>query len=165
MSHFTFRWNFPADTFVKQNPKNKDMTSITPYLHFDGNAEIAMNWYKSIFGGTFNSVQRYKDMAGGIKLMDEDRDRLIHISLQISADLCLMASDFLSSMETPQVRGNNVHICIQAESEMEAEKLFNELSAGGSIEMPLNRTFWGAYFGMCRDRFNVGWMINCNPNA
>ena len=141
------------------------MTSMSPYLHFDGNAEKAMNWYKSIFGGTFSLLQRYKDMAGGIKLKDEDRDRLIHISLQLPGGITLMASDFLSSMETAHVPGNNVHICIQAENEKEAEILCKELSTEGSIDMPLNKTFWGAYFGMCRDKFNVNWMINCNSAA
>ena len=140
------------------------MTSMAPYLHFDGKAEEAMKCYKSIFGGSFKILQRYKDMAGGMKISEEDQDRIIHISLLLDNGITLMASDFLSSMEMQVNPSNNFHICIQAENEQEADKLFSEISDGGWIDMPLNRTFWGDYFGMCSDKFGVQWMINGTNN-
>lgn len=138
------------------------MKSFDPYLHFAGNAETAMNFYKSVFGGTFTSLQRYKDMEGHKKMNTEDLAKLIHIALQIPNGITLMATDVLTSMEIPFIEGNNFHICIQAENNEEVNTLFNKLAEKGKIEMPLNQTFWGAYFGMCRDQFGIQWMINCN---
>lgn len=137
------------------------MISINSYLHFAGKAEEAMNLYKSIFGGEFTGFQRYKDMAGGSKIPAADQDKMIHIALKVNEQVSIMATDVMAAMESPLLAGNNYHICIQAEDRAEADRLFNGLSAGGKIEAPMNETFWGAYFGMCRDRFDVQWMINC----
>lgn len=139
------------------------MLNINTYLHFDGEAEAAMNFYRSILGGDFIRMQRYKDMPGSSKIPPADRDRFIHISLELAGGLVIMASDVMASMETPYTPGNNYHICIQAESEKEADAIFNGLAAGGKTDMPMNKTFWGAYFGMCRDQFGIRWMINCEP--
>lgn len=137
------------------------MLSINTYLYFTGNAAAAMNYYKSVLGGHFTAQQRYKDMAGGHKMEDEDQEKIIHIALQVTANITIMATDLLPSMQMPFNAGNNFHICIQAENEAEADRLFAGLSEGGKIETPLNKTFWGAYFGTCRDQFDVPWMINC----
>jgi PhnB protein len=136
------------------------MDSVDIYLHFHGNAETAMNFYRKVFGGEFIAVQRYGDQPGHEKLSPEDKQKLIHISLRLSAHTTLMATDFLAKMDEGVVPGNNFHICLNAGSEKEADKLFEALSSGGKIEMPMNKMFWGAYFGMCLDSFGIKWMIN-----
>jgi len=136
------------------------MLNVNPYLHFMGKTEEAMNFYKSVFGGEFSIFQRYKDMAGGEKMSEDDQEKMIHISLPIGKGNVLMASDNLESMGHEIIMGDNFHICIHTESEKETDKLFKALSDKGKIEMPLNKTFWGAYFGMCRDKFGIQWMIS-----
>lgn len=137
------------------------MLNSSPYLHFNGKAEEAMNFYKSILGGVFTIAQKFKDTPGGEKMSSpQHQERFIHISLQISPALTIMASDTLESGDQELVTGTNFHICIHTESEVETEKLFEGLSKNGRILMPLNKTFWGAYFGMCRDKFGVQWMFN-----
>lgn len=136
------------------------MRQVTPYLHFKGNATQAMNFYKSVLGGDFSIFQKYKDVPGGEKMSAEDQERLIHVSLQVSPQITIMASDTFESVEQSLESGNNFHICLHTESEPETEKLFAGLSQDGQVLMPLNRTFWGSYFGMCKDKFGVQWMLN-----
>ena len=131
------------------------MKNIDFYLHFNGNAEKAMNFYRKIFGGEFISVQRYKDVPGSEKMSDEDREKMVHISLKLTEGTALMASDVVTRMDDKVVFGNNYHICLHANSEKEADKLFSLLTEDGKIEMPMNKTFWGAYFGMVEDKFGV----------
>ena len=142
------------------------MLSTDIYLHFNGRSEEAFTFYKTVFGGDFVISQRYKEMPGGDKMNVENLEKMMHISLKISPFTTLMASD-LPSKEDQSLRfGNNFHICLQAESEKEADRLFNLLSKGGKIEMPMSRSFWGAYFGMCEDKFGILWMINSTyPNT
>jgi PhnB protein len=137
------------------------MKQIDLYLHFNGNAETAMNFYKKVFGGEFTSFQRYGDVPGSEKMSGTDHQKLIHVSLPLTEHTHLMASDLVTKMDERISFGNNYHICLQAASEKEADKLFAALSAEGKIEMPMARTFWGDYFGMCLDQFGVQWMINC----
>ena len=125
-----------------------------------GNTEEAMNFYKSVFGGKFTIFQRFKDLPGSERMTKADQEKLIHVSLDMGNGNTLMATDSLESLEQTVVFGNNFHICIHAESEKETEKLFNNLAQGGTVEMPLNKTMWGAYFGMLRDKFSVQWMVN-----
>jgi PhnB protein len=136
------------------------MLGISSYLHFMGNSEEAMNFYKSVFGGEFASFMRYKDVAGGEKMTAHDQEKIMHISLPIAKGQMIMATDTLKSMDRNPVSGTNYHILIQAESETEVDQLFTALSTGGKVEVPLNKTFWGAYFGMCEDRFGIQWMVN-----
>ena len=136
------------------------MLSTNFYLHFMGNTEEAMNFYKSLFGGEFESFMRYSDVHGGEKMAALDQKKIMHVSLPIAGDQMIMATDTLESMERNVVFGNNYHICLEAESEAEVDRIFTGLSAGGTVEAPLNKTFWGAYFGMCADKFGVQWMIN-----
>ena len=136
------------------------MLKSDPYLHFMGNTEEAMNFYKSVFGGEFTIFARFKDVPGGEKMSAQDQEKIIHISLVMSNGVTIMATDSLESMGQTLVTGNNFHICMHAESEAEVERLFEALSKEGNVEMPLNKTFWGAYFGMCRDKFGIQWMLS-----
>jgi len=136
------------------------MLGVNPYLNFMGNSEEAMKYYKSLFGGEFAIFSRFKEMPGAEKMSPADQEKIIHISLVINKHTTIMATDYLESMEQKLILGNNSHICIQSETEAEADKFFEGLSKGGKVEMPMNKTFWGAYFGMCVDKFGVSWMIN-----
>jgi PhnB protein len=135
------------------------MKQLNPYLNFMGTTEAAMNFYKSIFGGEFITFSRYKDIPGGEKMLAEEQNLIMHASLRVGSTM-LMATDMLKSMGHALTTGNNVSICIDADSEKEVDRLFQALSAGGKVEMPVNKTFWGAYFGMCDDKFGIKWMIN-----
>lgn len=140
------------------------MLRITPYLHFMGNTEEAMNFYKSVLGGEFTIFSRYKDIPGAEKMPASDQEKIIHVSLAINDGYTIMATDMLQSMEQELVAGNNFHICLHTKSEAEANRIFNAIAAAGKIEMPLNKTFWGSYFGMCTDKFGIRWMIEHNSN-
>jgi len=125
-----------------------------------GNTAQAMEFYKSVFGGEFIIYQRFKDMPGCEHMAPEDQEKIMHISLVMPKGQIFMATDALESMEQKLTFGNSYHIVIHTETEAETDKLFNALSAGGKVEMPVNKTFWGAYCGMCRDKFEVQWMVN-----
>lgn len=134
-----------------------------PYLHFTGNADAAMKFYRNIFGGEFVTYIRFKDIAGGEKMSPEDQEKFVHINLSLGKGRHIMATDMPMAMGE-LTQGNNYHICVDTESEAETDKLFAQLSEGGKIDMPLNKTFWGAYFGMCRDQFGTQWMLNFAPS-
>lgn len=136
------------------------MLNTNFYLHFMGNTEEAMNFYRSVFGGTFESFMRYSDVPGGEKMPADNQMKIMHAALPIAGNQMIMATDTLESMERTVVFGNNYHISLEAESEAEVDRIFAALSAGGVIEVPLNKTFWGAYFGMFADKFGIQWMIN-----
>ena len=140
------------------------MVAINPYLNFLGNTEEAFNFYKSVFGGEFTTLQRFKDVPGTENISEADKEKIMHVSLPIGKDGVLMATDALESMGHKLTIGNNINISINTESEKEAETIFNGLSAGGKIEMPLEKTFWGAYFGMFEDKFGIKWMVNYDYN-
>jgi PhnB protein len=125
-----------------------------------GNTEEAMNFYKSIFGGEFASFVRFSDVPGGEKMPPADQQKIMHASLPLAGNQMLMATDTLENMGRPIVFGNNYHLYVETESEAEVDLIFTGLSEGGAIESPLNKTFWGAYFGMCEDKFGVQWMIS-----
>lgn len=133
--------------------------NFTPYLHFKGKAEEAMNFYKSVFGGEFTIVGRYRDVPGGEKMAPEDQQKLMHISLQISSSCTIMATDIVRAMDQEVVMGNNFHICIHTKSEAEVDRILAALSAGGRLDMPASKTFFGSYFAQCADKYGVQWMI------
>ena len=135
------------------------MRTMHPYLNFDGQAEEAFNFYKSILGGEFISFQKMGDMPG-TEVPEADKNLVMHVALPINEHTILMASDCSSSMGQTFVAGNNSYININAESRADADHLFNGLSAGGTIEMPMADMFWGDYFGSFKDKFGVLWMIN-----
>ena len=142
------------------------MASISPYLTFNGNCEEAFNFYRSVFGGEFPYVGRFKDMPadGGKPVPASEGEKIMHISLPISKETVLMGSDSSEAFGQATVVGNNFSISINANSEEEAKKLFNGLSAGGKVTMPLDKTFWGALFGMFTDKFGIQWMVNYDYN-
>lgn len=136
------------------------MATANVYLNFNGNTEEAFNFYKSVFGGEFTSLQRFKDTPEADKLPETDRDKIMHVALPLGNGSILMATDGLESMGQKLTFGNNYHISLQAESKAEADEIFNRLSAGGEIAIPLAKMFWGDYFGMTIDKFGVQWMVN-----
>jgi len=136
------------------------MKAITTYFNFLGNTEDAMNFYKSVFGGEFTTLARFKDTPGSENMQPHERDKIMNITLTTKSGAVLMATDFLESMEQKVELGNNIHLVIHTDSEEEVDSLFKALSAGGKVEMPVNKTFWGAYFGMCEDKFGIKWMLN-----
>ena len=138
------------------------MATINTYLNFNGNTEEAFNFYKSVFGGEFRTLQRLKDTPEADKIPLNEQEKIMHVALPIGGNL-LMGTDVLESM--PKVIfGTNSAISIDAASEEEANRLFNGLSTGGKIEMPLEKMFWGAYFGFFIDKFGVQWMVNYSFN-
>lgn len=135
------------------------MATINPYLNFNGNCDEAFNFYKSVFGGEFLDLQRFKDVPAEAQLPADEGEWVINVSLPIGNGTVLMGSDSPSSMGKV-INGNNYHISIQTDSQAETDRLFNGLSAGGQVTMPLQETFWGARFGMFVDKFGIQWMVN-----
>ena len=142
------------------------MKTVNPYLNFAGTTEEAFNFYKSIFGGEFLVLQRFKDTPDGAKMPAHERDKIMHVALPLGKNgVILMATDTLESMGQKLTYGNNSHLAVDAESEKEADTLFNSLAAGGTTVMPMEKMFWGSYFGMCVDRFGVQWMVSFDEKS
>jgi PhnB protein len=134
--------------------------TISPYLNFAGTTEAAFIFYKSVFGGEFSMLQRFKQTPDSDKMPPELQHQIMHIALPIAPGYVLMATDAPAEMGFSVNQGNNFYISINPDSREETEKLFNGLSAGGKVEMALQDTFWGAYYGSFTDKFGVQWMIN-----
>lgn len=139
------------------------METINPYLNFMGNTEEAFVFYKSVFGGEFITVQRYKDTPEKDRVPANEQELLMHIALPIGENI-LMGTDALKSMGHRVTPGSNMSLSIDVGSEDEAIRLFNALSARGKVSVPLEKMFWGAFFGMCTDEFGIQWMINYNDS-
>ena len=135
-------------------------TMINPYLNFNGKTEEAFNFYKSVFGGEFTMLQRIKDTPGGDKVPAHEQNRVMHVALPIGKSTVLMASDIMESMGHTLSMGNNFSISVHTESEKEADKIFNGLVNGGKVNIPLEKQFWGSYYGMLTDKFGVQWMVS-----
>ncbi|AMP97992.1 hypothetical protein AY601_1063 [Pedobacter cryoconitis] len=135
------------------------MAAINPYLNFDGNTEEVFNFYKSVFGGEFEMVSRFDTMPEEYWPDQSEINKIMHISLPIGGGSFLMDSD-RPACYGPVNKGDHAYIAIKADSEEEATKLFNGLSAGGVVTMPLAKAFWGDFFGMFNDKFGVQWMIS-----
>lgn len=138
------------------------MAQINPYLNFKGECEAAFNFYKSVFGGDFQQFSRYKEMppAEDKPEMEADGELIMHVSLPISKETVLMGSDVGGEWARYTVMGNNIQLSVNADSREEADRLFNGLGAEGQVKMPMEKTFWGAYFGMLTDKFGISWMVN-----
>ena len=141
------------------------MTTINVYLTFNGNCEEAFQFYKSVFGGEFPYVGRFSEMPpqeGMPPLPEAHKNRIMHISLPISEQTVLMGSDTGGEWAKDFTQGNNFSISIRTETKKEADRIFSELAAGGEVSMPMQDTFWNAYFGSFTDKFGIQWMINVN---
>jgi PhnB protein len=139
------------------------MATVNVYLNFPGNCEEAFLFYRSVFGGEFPYIGRFKDMPpqeGMPPLPPEMADWIMHVSLPISAETMLMGSDTGGEWAPEYVQGNNFSISINTKDQAEAERLFAALSEGGTVTMPAGPTFWSPYFGMFTDRFGVNWMVS-----
>lgn len=135
---------------------------INPYLNFNGKTEEAFNFYKSVFGGEFTSLMRFGETPGCEDMPATEKDGIMHVSYQIGSTM-LMGSDVPSSMEQVTF-GSSVSLCINVETREEADRVFNGLSEGGNVSMPMQDMFWGDYFGMLTDKFGIQWMISFNAN-
>lgn len=140
------------------------MPSINPYLNFPGNTEEAFNFYKGIFGGEFMTVMRFKEGPESEKVPEHLRDKIMHIALPIGNNI-LMGTDAVEEMGFPLTMGNNSYISINADSLDEAKRIFDGLSAGGKVEMPFDKVFWGGYFGSLKDKFGAQWMMSFDDKA
>jgi len=139
------------------------MALINPYINFNGNAEEAFNFYKSVFGGEFALIVRFKDMPNlEFPIAENEANKIMHIALPIGQNV-LMADDVPERMGKVNENENRSKISVSAQSREEADKLFNGLSAGGSIEMPIADSPWGSYFGMFRDKYGIEWMVDFDP--
>jgi len=136
------------------------LAKINVYLNFDGTTEEAFLFYKSVFGGEFFQLQCFKDTPGVVGLSAGQQEKIMHIALPVGENLVLHATDAMASMGHPLTVGNQFSLMIEASSKAEAEKLFNGLSMGGNVTMPLHDEFWGAYYGQFTDRFGFQWMVN-----
>lgn len=139
------------------------MATVNVYLNFNGNCEEAFTFYKSVFGGEFSYLGRFKDMPaqeGDASCTPEIGEKIMHVSLPISKETTIMGSDNGGAWASDFKQGNNFSIIITASSNEEADRLFTGLSADGLITMPMENTFWGDYFGMFTDKFGVNWMIS-----
>ena len=140
------------------------MTTVNVYLTFNGNCLEAFNFYKSVFGGEFSYVGYYKDMPAneGKPVAPEDAEKIMHVSLPISKETMLMGSDTGGEWASSFAQGNNFSLSITTDSKESADRLFDGLSAGGTVTMSMNSTFWGDYFGMFTDKFGINWMVSFN---
>jgi PhnB protein len=140
------------------------MAQINPHINFNGNAEEAFTFYKSVFGGEFAKIIRFKNIASAeFPVSEKEADKIMHIALPIGKTNMLMANDVPEIMGTTNENENRSKIVIFTESKAEADHLFNGLSVGGQIEMPLEDSFWGTYFGGFRDKYGIEWMVEYNP--
>jgi PhnB protein len=140
------------------------MALINPHINFNGNAEEAFHFYKTVFGGEFTKIVRFKDIASAeFPVAENEANRIMHIALPIGKNI-LMGNDVPESMGQVNENENRSKIVISAESREEADKLFNGLSTDGNIEVPIEDSFGGSYFGMFRDKFGIEWMVNFDPN-
>ena len=141
------------------------MALINPHINFNGNAEEAFTFYKSVFGGAFEKIIRYKDIASAeFPVAEHEAHKIMHIALPIGPNM-LMANDVPESMGKTNENENRSKISINTESREEADKLFNGLSAGGNVEMPIGDAPWGSYFAMFRDKYGIEWMVDFTPSV
>lgn len=139
------------------------MAQVSTYLNFERTTLEAFTFYKNVFGTEFLGIMRHSDVPvpeGNDGPSDADKDLIINISLPILGGHLLMGTDAPESMGFKIIQGNNAHICLHPDSKEEADRLFNELSAGGHVGMPMADMFWGDYYGAFSDKFGVYWMVN-----
>ena len=136
---------------------------LNSYLNFSGNCEEAFNFYKSVFGGEFTYLARFKEIPlnPGVTLPESDMEKIMHVALPISKETILMGSDITENFPPKFMQGNNISMYMEVKSPEEADNIFGGLSQDGNILMAMEKTFWGAYFGQLIDKFGINWMISC----
>lgn len=140
------------------------MALINPYINFNGNAEEAFTFYKSVFGGHFSKIIRFKELSSPeFPVSEKEANKIMHIALPIGNNT-LMANDVPEILGSVNENENRSKISISTESREEADKLFNGLSSGGEIEMPISDSLWGTYFGMFRDKYGIEWTVEFDTN-
>ena len=140
------------------------MAKINPHINFNGNAEEAFTFYKSVFGGEFTRIIRFKDLASPeFPVAEKDANKIMHIALPVGKTY-LMANDVPEILGRVNENENRSKIFVSVESKEEADKLFYGLSKGGIVEMPVAQSPWGSYFGMFRDKYGIEWMVEFDPN-
>lgn len=140
------------------------MTTVNVYLTFDGNCEEAFLFYQSVFGGEFPYLARFKEMPPSDEcppIPEADQEKIMHISLPISAETVIMGSDSSEAFGKATLKGNNFSLSVNAGTREEADRIYKALSPQGEVTMPMGETFWGAYFGMLTDQFGIQWMVSC----
>ena len=133
--------------------------SLTIYLHFNGNCREVFEFYRSIFGGEFEMISTFREGPEGMPLPEDVLDQVMHVSYPIGSSV-LMGSDVPEQFAPPPIQGSNFSISYQPESKEAADELFAKLSDGGTVTMPMEDQFWGAYFGSCIDKFGISWQLN-----
>jgi PhnB protein len=142
------------------------MALINPHINFNGNAEEAFTFYRSVFGGAFTKIIRFKDIASPeMPIAEKEENKIMHIALPIGKSNVLMANDVPEILGKVNEQENRSKISISTESKEEADQLFNGLSAGGAVEMPIADSPWGTYFGMFRDKYGIEWMVEFDPTS
>ncbi len=142
------------------------MSSINPWINFNGNAEEAFTFYKSVFGGEFTKIIRFKDLASAeFPVPDAEAHKIMYIALPIGTGSILIANDVPSFMGTVNENENRSKISLRTESKEEADNLFKGLSSGGIVEGPIGDSPWGSYAGMLRDKYGIEWIIEFSPKG
>jgi PhnB protein len=135
------------------------MTTVNPYIYFNGNCEDAFNFYKSVFRKEFTYIGRYKDVPKTDRQIFQEADeKIMHVSLPISPETILMGSDNTVAYKE-SIAYTNFSLIVHTDSKVEADRLFNELSDSGQVKVQMNPTFWGSYYGICSDKFGINWKI------
>lgn len=141
------------------------MRAINPWINFNGNAEEAFTFYKSVFGGEFTKIIRFKDLSSAeFQVSESEANKIMYIGLPIGKNNVLIANDVPEFMGKVSENENRSKIAVSAESREEADKVFSGLSAGGDVEGPIGDTPWGTYAGMFRDKYGIEWIVEFNPN-
>ena len=141
------------------------MAAINPWINFNGNAEEAFTFYKSVFGGEFAKVVRFKDIASSeFPVAEKEENKIMHIALPIGTGAMLIANDVPESMGRVNERENRSKILVSTESKEEADRLFHGLSSGGEVEGSIGDSPWGTYAGMFRDKYGIEWIIEFSPS-
>lgn len=142
------------------------MKAINPWINFNGNAEEAFTFYKSVFGGEFTKIVRFRDISSDeFPIPEHEADKIMHIALPIGQNNVLIANDVPEFMGKVNENENRSKISVSVDSREEADKIFNGLSAGGSVEGPIGDSPWGSYAGMFRDKYGIEWIIEFDPTA
>ena len=135
------------------------MTTLNPYVYFNGNCEDAFNFYKSVFRQEFTYIGRYKDVPKTDRqIFAEGEEKIMHVTLPISTETTLMGADNIEAYKEA-ITYSSFSLIIHTDSKEEADRLFNELSDNGQVKLPMNLTFWGSYYGICIDKFGISWKI------